>query len=68
MKNHREKEAINNGMNSLHLNDILNYELFINDKDIIQFNINKYNIKLKKKLYEKNWYFITAKYNSKKLK
>ena len=41
------------------------FELFINNEDKIQFNINDYNIKLKKKIFEKNWYFITAKYNSK---
>jgi len=41
------------------------FELFINNEDKIQFNINNYNIKLKKKISEKNWYFITAKYNSK---
>ena len=41
------------------------FELFINNEDKIQFNINNYNIKLKKKIFENNWYFITAKYNSK---
>ena len=43
----------------------IGFELLINNKDRIQFNINNYKIQVNEKLFEKNWYFINAIYNYK---
>ena len=43
----------------------IGFELLINNKDKIQFNLNNYKIQVNEKLFEKNWYFINAIYNYK---